>query len=85
MERRGYEITGGAGKLPEEYLPRPGGGRTDSSFPDITATKNGRTVRVNTIDTRANGITPSTRKAQNAARIRKQTPGDRLLLITKPK
>ncbi len=85
MERRGYEITGGGGKLPEEYLPGPGGGRTGSSFPDITATKNGRTVRVNTIDTRADGITPTTREARNATRIRQQTPGDHLILIPKPK
>ena len=85
MERRGFEITGGGNKLPEEYLPGPGGGRKGSSFPDITATKNGRTVRVNTVDTRANGITPTTREARNAARIRQQTPGDHLILIPKPR
>ncbi|MFV2059530.1 MAG: SpvB/TcaC N-terminal domain-containing protein [Gammaproteobacteria bacterium] len=84
MERRGFNITGGGNRLPEEYLPGPGGGRRGSSFPDITATKNGRTLRVNTVDTRANGITPSTREATNAARIRSQTPGDHLLLIPKP-
>ena len=85
MERRGFEITGGGNRLPEEYLPGPGGGRKGSSFPDITATKNGRTVRVNTVDTRADGVTPSTREANNAARIRSQTPGDHLLLVPKPK
>ncbi len=84
MENRGYTITGGGNRLPEEYLPGPGGGRKGSSFPDITATKNGRTVRVNTVDTRADGITPTTREAANAARIRSQTPGDHLLLIPKP-
>jgi len=84
MESRGWEITGGGGRLPEEYLPGPGGARTGSSFPDITATKNGQTLRVNTIDTRANGITPTTREAANAARIRAQT-GEHLLLVPKPK
>jgi hypothetical protein len=85
MESRGFEITGGGNRLPEEYLPGPGGGRKGSSFPDITATKNGRTVRVNTVDTRVNGVTPTTREAANAARIRAQTPGDHLLLVPKPK
>lgn len=85
MESRGFEITGGGNRLPEEFLPGPGGGRKGSSFPDITATKNGRTVRVNTVDTRANGVTPTTREAANAARIRSQTPGDHLLLVPKPK
>lgn len=84
MESRGWNITHGGGRFPEEYLPGPGGGRLGSSFPDITATKNGRTLRVNTIDTRANGITPTTREAANAARIRSQTPGDHLLLVPKP-
>ncbi|WP_086929579.1 RHS repeat-associated core domain-containing protein [Agarilytica rhodophyticola] len=84
MEKRGFTITDGGNRLPEEYLPGPGGGRKGSSFPDITATKNGRTVRVNTVDTRADGLTPSTREARNAARIRSQTPGDHLLLIPKP-
>lgn len=84
MERRGFKITGGGNRLPEEYLPGPGGGRKGSSFPDITATKNGRTLRVNTVDTRVNGITPSTRETINAKRIRSQTPSDHLLLIPKP-
>ncbi len=85
MEKRGWEITGGGNRLPEEYLPGPGGARKGSSFPDITATKDGRTLRVNTVDTRVNGVTPTTREATNAARIRSQTPGDHLLLIPKPK
>jgi hypothetical protein len=85
MERRGWEITGGGGRLPEEYLPGPGGARKGSSFPDITAIKDGRTLRVNTIDTRVNGVMPTTREAANAARIRTQTPGDHLLLLPKPK
>jgi RHS repeat-associated protein len=85
MERRGWTITnGGSGNrnFPEEYLPGPNGGRKGSSFPDITATKNGKTLRVNTVDTRADGITPTTREANNAARIRAQT-GEHVLLIPK--
>jgi hypothetical protein len=83
MESRGWEITGGGGKLPEEYLRGPYG-RLGSSHPDITATKNGRTLRVNTVDTYADGVTPTARETANAARIRAQTPGDHLLLVPKP-
>jgi hypothetical protein len=73
MESRGWTITRGGGRFPEDYLPGPGGGRLGSSHPDITATKHGRTLRINTIDTRAGG-TPTPREAGNAARIRSQTP-----------
>ena len=86
MERRGWTITGGGGPsrdLKEEYLPGPGGGRRGSSYPDITATKGGKTLRVNTIDTYADGVTPTKREAANAARIRGQT-GEHVLLIPKP-
>ena len=83
MESRGWKITGGGGKLPEEYLRGPNG-RLGSSYPDITATKNSRTLRVNTADTYADGVTPTAREAANAARIRAQTPGDHLLLVPKP-
>lgn len=83
LEERGWTITAGGGRKPEEYLPGPGGARQGSSYPDITAEKNGRTLRINTIDTRADGITPTTREARNATRIRAQT-GEHLLLIPKP-
>jgi len=86
METRDWVITrGGQRGLPEEYLPGPGGARKGSSYLDITATKNGRTLRVNTVDTYTDGITPTTREAVNAARIRGQTPGEHLLLVPKPK
>jgi hypothetical protein len=84
LESRGWTITGGGGRLPEEYLAGPGGKRIGSSFPDITATRNGRTLRINTVDTYADGFTPTAREAANAARIRSQTPGDHLLLVPKP-
>jgi hypothetical protein len=82
LENKGWEITGGGGKQAEEYIPGAAG-RKGSSYPDITATKNGETLRVNTIDTRANGVTPTTREANNAARIRSQKPNDTLILVPK--
>jgi hypothetical protein len=80
--RRGWTITGGAGRLPEEYLPPAGGGRSGSNYIDITASKNGRTLRINTVDTYATGM-PTNREAAAAALIRQKTPGDHLLLIPK--
>src|SRR6266542_1373975 len=74
LKDHGWEINCGGGKKGEEYIPGPGGARTGSSYPDITATKGDKTLRVNTIDTRANGVTPTTREADNAARIRSQKP-----------
>jgi RHS repeat-associated protein len=90
LEGMGYKITNGARGLPEEYIPGAGPGNKGSSYPDITATKTMpdgtvKTVRVNTVDTRANGKTMTTREATNAARIRAQKPGEILITIPKPK
>jgi RHS repeat-associated protein len=84
LESRGWTITGGGGRFPEEYLPGVGGGRKGSSFADITATKKGKVLRINTVDTKLDGLTPTKREATNAARIRAQT-GGHLLLVPKPK
>ncbi|HZE85251.1 MAG TPA: RHS repeat-associated core domain-containing protein, partial [Puia sp.] len=89
LESRGYKITGGGGrvgadgtKLAEEYLKPIGGGRKGGSYLDITATKNGKTIRINTVDTYKSGKITS-RELKNAARIRAQTPGKHLILIKK--
>jgi hypothetical protein len=84
LENRGYTITGGGGRLPEEYLKPIGGGRKGGSFPDITAVRDNTTVRINTVDTYKSGA-PTLRELNNASRIRAQTPGDHLLLIPKSK
>ena len=52
LESRGFTIKGGGGRLPEEYIPAPGGGRKGSTYVDITAERDGKTVRVQTVDTR---------------------------------
>ena len=86
LESRGFTIKGGGGRLPEEHLPGPGGGRQGGTFVDVTAVRDGRTVRVQTIDTRADGLTPTTREANAAARIRaQQQPRDHTVLIPKRK
>ena len=82
LESRGFEITGGGGRLPEEYLKPAGGGRKGGSYPDITAVRDNTTIRINTVDTYKSGKITS-RELNNASRIRSQTPGDHLLLIPK--
>lgn len=84
LESRGFRITGGGGRLPEEYLKPLGRGRKGGSYPDITAVRDNTTVRVNTVDTYKSGV-PTVRELNNASRIRSQTPGDHLILIPKSK
>jgi hypothetical protein len=86
LERRGYEITGGGGVRKEEYLPGTGPGTKGSNFIDITAKHkdNGRIIRINSVSTNADGITPTAEEAKAAALIRsKLPPGEHLLLVPK--
>lgn len=80
----GCRVRGDA-RSSEEWIPGPGGGRDGGTFVDITVTNGSRTIRVQTIDTLADGVTPTPREAAAAARIRAQFPGDELRLIPKPK
>lgn len=78
----GYTITGGGGRMAEEYLPGPGPGTKGSNFVDITAEKDGVTIRINTVDVRADGVTPTTREQQAAKSIDAKT-GGKIILIPK--
>lgn len=63
-------------------FPAADGGRKGSAFPDITAVKDGRTLRINTVDTRVSGRMTG-REARNAAKIRALRPNDHLITIPK--
>jgi hypothetical protein len=39
LESRGFNITGGGDRLPEEHLPGPGGERSRGTFVDVTAVR----------------------------------------------
>lgn len=78
----GYNITGGGGRMPEEYLPGPGLGTKGSNFVDITAEKDGVTIRINTVDVCADGVTPTARERRTAESIDAKT-GNRIILIPK--
>jgi len=85
LENRGWKITNiGKAGYKEEYIPGPGGGRKGAAYPDITAVKNGKTLRVNTVDTLNDNVTMTSREAANALKIRRLT-GGHLLTIPKRK
>ncbi len=86
-EARGYTVKGD-GRSPEEYIPALDGGKHGSTYVDLTATRrlpNGKveTIRIQTIDTLADGMTPTPTEAAAAARIRAAHPNDTLVLIPK--
>src|SRR5437667_6231844 len=81
LEKEGYAVTHGAGK-PQEYIPGPGGAKKGSSYPDVTATKDGKTVRVNTVDTNKNG-TLTARERRNANKIQQARPNDQFTTVPK--
>ena len=84
LRGKGYIITGGGGERPEEYIRGAGPGTRGSIYVDITAVnkETGATIRVQTIDTLADG-SPTQREAAAAARIRAAFPNDTLTLVPK--
>jgi hypothetical protein len=55
-------VIGGGGYRKEEYLkPRPDLG-FGANYPDVTATKGDVTIRINTVSTLSDGITPTLRE-----------------------
>jgi filamentous hemagglutinin len=71
----------------EEYIPGAGPGTQGSTFVDITAVNDttGKTVRVQTVDTLADGVTPTPREQAAIVRIREKYPDDELWIIPKRK
>ena len=90
FEANGWEVTHGGGefnpeqaRLPEEYLP-PTAGVDNGNYVDLTVTKEGEIIRINTVST-IDGVTPTADEIIAAAQIRaKLPPGEELILIPKP-
>jgi hypothetical protein len=78
---QGWDITHGGGKS-EEFIKNPFGYRWGGSYADITAVKGTTILRINTVDTYANGA-PTYREIINATRIQAAKPNDTLWLIPK--
>jgi RHS repeat-associated protein len=83
LEKEGYVHTGGAG-IKEERFPGPNGGRKGSVSVDVTATKAGDTVRVQTVDTLKSGV-PNPREMRNAGKILKKDPTGVFLIPKNPR
>jgi filamentous hemagglutinin len=83
LETRGFRVNGGAGRAAEEWFAGPGGGTKGGTFVDITATNGTQTVRIQTVTTLADGVTPTVSEAAAAARIRARFPNDQLILVSK--
>jgi len=83
-ERSGWTVRGGAGRASEEWIPGPRGGVAGGTWVDLTASKGGRTLRIQTVSTLSDGITPTADEISAAFRIRHAFPNDILWLIPKP-
>jgi RHS repeat-associated protein len=88
LENEGWTITHGAGRGKQECIPNPaaptsGVGRPKNAvFPDITAVKDGRTIRIQTVDVLRGGKLTD-REFGNAVKIINRRPNDGLFLIPK--
>jgi len=80
-----FQVTGGAFGQPEVHVPNPAGGLRGGGYPDITATNSvtGQTIHINTIDTLADGFTPTARELRNATRIGENCGGF-VCMVPKP-
>ena len=81
-EKGGWTVTNGGGRGSQEAIPDPAwqpngkpGRRAGTVFPDITAEKNGITIRIQTVDVRAGG-TPASREISNLNKILQRKPGN---------
>jgi hypothetical protein len=73
-----WEITGGGGRVKEEYIPGPTKGTTKgSNYADITATKGGKTLRVQ-VGKQTKSGNPVSRERTNFVEIQKKKPNDLL-------
>jgi filamentous hemagglutinin len=83
LEDADYTVTGGAGRAPEEWFAGPGGGTKGGTFVDITGTNGTSTIRIQTISTMGDGVTPTWVETAAANRIRVKFPNDTLILVPK--
>jgi RHS repeat-associated protein len=83
-ERLGLRTQWGGGTRSEEYIPGIGGGPMGSTYVDITMKdeETGLTVRIQTVDTDANG-NPTQREQAAIGRIQKAFPKDVVLWVPK--
>jgi hypothetical protein len=80
MRDRGWEIESGGDLGFEKLIPGPNGGPRGGAYADIVGIKNGQRLYVQTVDTLADGITPTPDEIAAANNIRALTGGHVLLI-----
>ncbi|MCX6848246.1 MAG: hypothetical protein NTY98_04945, partial [Verrucomicrobia bacterium] len=81
----GTDVVTGA-PLPEKYVPGADGGKKGSTYPDLTFQKPDATNHHhNTVDTKADTVTPTTRETNNMERLAKLKPEDTISSTPKPR
>jgi hypothetical protein len=82
--KNGYQVVGGGGLAKEEFIPASGpvSGGLGGTYVDITLQKGDSIIRVQTINTTADGE-PTPGEAAAAARIKASFPKDVLVLVPK--
>ena len=83
---KGWRLISGGGRK-EELIPGPGGGARGGAYGDIVLENpaTGQRKIINTVDTYADGITPTAREAAAGAKIRNLQPDAEFSMIPKPK
>lgn len=87
-ENEGWTVSHGAGRPSagnprgsEEFFRGPAAG--DKTYVDITLKKGNETMRVQTVTTKADGVTLEAWETNAVARIRGQFPQDKLVVVSK--
>jgi len=80
----GFVLEAGGGVFPERLLKEAVNGQFLRAFPDAQLRRGGETLFFNTVDTLADGVTPTLRELTNANKIRTLVPNAQLVLIPKP-
>ncbi|MDO9234166.1 MAG: RHS repeat-associated core domain-containing protein [Methylotenera sp.] len=81
---KGWQLISGGG-TPETLIKNAAGGSKGGAYADIQLyhPETAQTLRINTIDTYANGL-PTAREAANGVRIQSLKPNDQFMMIPKP-
>lgn len=84
-ENLGNEVINGAGRESEEWIQGLNGGTLGGTWVDIKVqAADGSIIRIQTVSTLADGVTPTANEIAAALRIQSAFPNDTLILIAKP-
>lgn len=81
---KGWELISGGGSK-EILIKHPVTGAKGGAYGDIVLKKNGQRMIINTVDTYADGLTPTVREAAAGVKIQNLQPNAQFTMIPKPK